>query len=629
MQTISAEEFKNRYGNQGVAQFSAPQPTAISPKTDILGPAKDSLNSLKTNYGGTDQGIARKLGSDISGGADQYSQGVNQANTATTLGGKAKGIVSATGGLLKSAYRTAGDFAGNLFAPVGAAIGATGINPVINAVVDKGFNQKGGLIDTVSNNPTVQKFAMANPNAGEDFNRGLNLAFASTDRSNIEPSTALSRTKTQVNNAANAMTEPIKNTVNSMSAKVKNSSVGTKANDMMGTSKSVEQMRADRIKSGYEEQNTRLKSADRSFNKNTKSYKGEDGTVRKVTPIDTLMKHNVTPTIEKGSINMGDYKTGEGALGKIKEKVSSLDEQIDGHLSDDSSKIKLDDFKNKAIEQIKKDSALKQSGKVQSTIDKLGSVFDDYKNSYGETLSEKEINAIRKVMNQDYHPDTMDVSHVLGDTARKIVYDSTPNAEAKNLLREQGELLSAKKYAESIHGTKVTGGRLGTMAMRTGGAIIGSTLHNLPIIGPLAGMLGGEAMGRAMQQTQFKSPIAEGRALLQRSNSSEPTTSANTIPNKATMDSTVPQTPKKSNSIPNKQAGTIKNPYAPEVRAVDTATKSEMKTAIDYIRGKEPFNKNMEETIFKLQEKFGIPTNASSSKLADALQDLIEKTKNR
>lgn len=489
------QKIKAKYPNDYADFTDVEQPKEQKQGGTLLTPLKEGISGLGTLYGGGEQGIANKLVQNVKAGASDIQKGTEQ--------GGIKGLNTAFKGILKSGIRTAGDIAGTIFAPVGALMGATGINKVFDKVGELS-QHKGGLMDRITNIPAVQKFATTHPNAGEDFGRILNIGMAGMETGKIEPKTTIPRTIEQVKN---------------------------KLPDVV--TKSVEQMRAEKIKSGYEEQNTRLKSVDKSFNKNTRTYKNEDGTTTKVTPIDTFTKHNITPKIEKGSIQMGDYQTSQGALGKIREKIGELDSQIETKIKDSGKGISIEEFKQKAIAEISADETLRQSGKVATTIKKLETVFEDYKNSYGEILQETEINSIRKVMNRDYSPETMDVSRVLGDTARDIVYNVTPDKIVKKWLREQGELLSAKKYAESMNGTKVTGGRLGNMALRTTGAIIGSSIDKLPIVGPILGMIGGEYAARALQQSQFKSFGAETKALFQRSKSIEPIMSAKIIPNKA------------------------------------------------------------------------------------------------
>lgn len=304
--------------------------------------------------------------------------------------------------------------------------------------------------------------------------------------------------------------------------------------------KDVSTLRSEKITQGFQELNSRLQTANKAYSANTKTYATPDGVSKTVTPTDTFAKYNITPEIKNGSILMGDYKTGDGALGKIKEQVSSLDGDINTHLVDTGKQFEVNQLRNEAISKAKADPELKQAGLVQSTVNKLNARFDDYLSSYGDKIDIQEVNNIRKVANKDWSPETMDASRIVGDMGRDAVYNSTPDLVVKKLLQEQGDLLAAKKYAEAVNGKKVTGGRLGNYAMRTAGAIIGTSLHSAPVIGPLIGMVGGEYLSRALQQSQFKSLGAEFKSLFQReplrSNNIDPTQSANIMPKSAAIE---------------------------------------------------------------------------------------------
>jgi hypothetical protein len=297
--------------------------------------------------------------------------------------------------------------------------------------------------------------------------------------------------------------------------------------------KDVQTLRTNKITKGLSEQNTRLKTVGKSFKDNTIVRKDPEAkTTTTITPIDTFAKYQISPTVENGTIKMGDWDQGTGALGKLKENVDRIDDDIDGLLTKHEKSVPLTTLKEKMIAAAKADPDLKRAGKVGSTVSKIDNIFADYAASYGSDLSVSEINAIRKVANRDFHPDTMDTSRVLGDAAREVVYDAVPDNAVRTLLREQGALLAAKKYAKTVDGTKAVGGRLGNYALRTVGAVVGSTTQ-LPVVGPVLGAIGGEYAARALQQSQFKSLGAETKALFQRSNKNQQTNSATAIPNKA------------------------------------------------------------------------------------------------
>lgn len=481
-------------------------------------PAKEAYQGLKTLYGGSDQGIAAKLRDDVQSGADEMAKGNYRK------------------GALKSGGRVAGDVAGTIFAPVGAAIQSTGINKVFDYASKKFGESKVG--QAISDNKMVQNFAMAHPNAEEDFGRILNLAMSGgggkvtskglTEVASI-PVTAAKNTKIAAGNVVTG----VRNSVNK-----------AKSSDVFNIdAKTIAKERQAKLNEGFSEQNVRLKSANNAFNKYTKTYTEkaidpntgvETATKKKVTPIDTFAKHNIAPEVEKGAIQMGDYETGVGPRGKIKSAVKELEAQIESRLNETVQLNSLENLKKEVIQRIKSDAALRETGDVSSTIKKLEGVFSDYKESFGDTVTNAQLNGIRRRMNKKYNPDTVDVQRVIGDAAREVIYNTTSDGSIKAMLREVGELLSADSYAKAINGTKVTGGRLGNYAARTAGAIIGSTVKNAPILGPVVGMMGGEMAARLLQQTQFKSAWTELKALLQ-SKSSEPSQRAKIIPKRESI----------------------------------------------------------------------------------------------
>ena len=399
--------------------------------------------------------------------------------------------------------------------------------------------------DAISNIPAVQKFAMSKP---------VSTALDTTNRA----TEAIGKTWNDFETANPNVAQDIRDIGNvaSFIPVGKGAQIGGKAtlnavDDLRPTAEMIASERRAKMTSGLEEQNTRLKSADKSFNKNTIT-RTDPKTNKKVTitPIDTFAKYNIAPVIENGSIQMGDYKLGTGELGKIRTKVSDLDAEIDTKLKNSGEKISLAKMEARAIQNAVMNEDFQQAGTVSQNIARIEARFNDYQMTYGDELDIAEINNIRKTANKDWNPDTQDVSRVVGDTAREYVYKSSPDNAVKILLQQQGELLSAKKYAETINGTKVTGGRLGNYAMRTGGAIIGATIPNVPIVGPVIGMLGGEALARGLQQSQFKSLWTELRALIAKedvqSNSFDPSQTANTTPKSSIIPSTV--APKKKPS---------------------------------------------------------------------------------
>lgn len=131
--------------------------------------AKEQLGNLGELYGGGENSIGAKLGRDIQSGADDMAKG------------------DYIKGAAKSGLRTAGDVAGTIFAPLGAVLGtvlgaANKAVPRAGEIIDKGINR---VADKISDIKPVQDFSVKHPNAGEDFNRLLNIILAAGEKTPI------------------------------------------------------------------------------------------------------------------------------------------------------------------------------------------------------------------------------------------------------------------------------------------------------------------------------------------------------------------------------------------------------------------------------------------------------------
>lgn len=273
--------------------------------------------------------------------------------------------------------------------------------------------------------------------------------------------------------------------------------------------KDVQTLRADKITEGLTEQNSKLKTAQKAFDNNTITRTTNEGAKQTITPIDTVAKYNLTPEVKNGSLLTGHNIT------QIDDHLDTLDNTITSKLADTKITVPIDVLRQDMVNAAKKNPILQESGKVQSTIDAANKRIDDFQSTYGDSIPLTTINKIRIRANKDFSPDTADASLAIGDAGRRLVHDATGDNTIKGLLQDQGELLAARKYLNTLNGTKVSHGSIGKYALRTIGAVIGSTVEKAPVIGPLIGAFGGEAVARGLQQAQFKSVGAEGKALVQ------------------------------------------------------------------------------------------------------------------
>jgi hypothetical protein len=291
----------------------------------------------------------------------------------------------------------------------------------------------------------------------------------------------------------------------------------SKGADYVGNivNKDVATLRAEKIAQGLTEQNSKLKTAQKAFDNNTIT-RTMDGTKQTITPIDTIGKYNLTPEVKNGSLLTGHNIT------QIDDHLDNLDTTITDSLKGTGKTISIDELKAEAKKAAENNPILREAGKVKSTLAQVNNRIEDFAASYGDNIPIETVNKIRIRANRDFSPDTADASLVLGDVGRSIVHNATGDNSVKKLLQEQGNLLAAKKYLNTINGTKVSHGSIGKYALRTIGAVIGSTVEKAPVVGPLAGAFGGEAVARGLQQAQFKSAGVETKALLQKAFSKNP-----------------------------------------------------------------------------------------------------------
>ena len=109
-------------------------------------------------------------------------------------------------------------------------------------------------------------------------------------------------------------------------------------------------------------------------------------------------------------------------------------------------------------------------------------------------------------MNKRYDPELRDVFRAIGDTTRKHIYHLDP--ASRSILEKEGEILSAIRFAETLQGRAVKGGRIGGYVSSILGSIVGASTQ-IPVAGPIVGALGGKALDRAIRNLYFKAPGAQ------------------------------------------------------------------------------------------------------------------------
>lgn len=161
MATLSLNEFLKQAGgtSKDIKTVSTPTTSSLTSTSEQPG----YLSRLMSSYSKAGEDIK----SGITTGANEYTAGVNKAQTGTTMAEKAKGELQATTGLLRSGLRTVGGVASAVFAPLTAAV-----EPLIKPAVE-----------TALENPTVKSMfdsanalAQKHPESAKDIQNIFDIA---------------------------------------------------------------------------------------------------------------------------------------------------------------------------------------------------------------------------------------------------------------------------------------------------------------------------------------------------------------------------------------------------------------------------------------------------------------------
>ena len=263
-----------------------------------------------------------------------------------------------------------------------------------------------------------------------------------------------------------------------------------------GASKYIDDLVKTTPESKLFETKDSFKTLQRKF-KEGAIYQGK-GVDRKLIsdPISTITKTGVGKQLKvvDGKINTEQART------QIRSLIDDFDDDVTNAITGSKVKASLASLKEEAVSMIRKNESLKASGKVKKTIIAIDSYFDDFAESYGDELSMESVSAIRKAMNKQWNPDTVDVERAVGDVMRKVIYKNVPGAQ--QTLVKEGELIAADKFLDALQGRAVKGGRLGSYFGNLVGAIAGQNATD-SYVGSVVGALSGGQISRFMQRQQL------------------------------------------------------------------------------------------------------------------------------
>ena len=397
-----------------------------------------------------------------------------------------KSQAKTAGRLLKTGARVAGDTAGAVFAPIGAAIGATGFGKLTDWVANKVVDSKAG--EALTDARWFQDFAVTHPNADKDFERAILLMFARAEKGKIDPKTVAERTKKQaadVGTAVKKIPEKIEaRKSNKASSKIENEISGIESN-YAGTRKA-----------------------------NEYSYDGGKASRKRISQTDVLNdvvnKDGIIRTKDKGgAVDQYRALTLDGAEGVVRKNLVREGAKV--NIGEVANELTLQVYRSglegadlvSAIKGIKKELA-----GLKLRADELGNI-ELYK------IHNAKISATDNINYQTDAKPTVKFRKAKAKTYKNIVENKSKlsvdvNGKkygVKEINKELSKYLKDIERLERLDGKRVKGGKLGKYSAQVTGNIIGGLAG---ATGGFAGAaigsaIGGEASaflkGRAMSKT--------------------------------------------------------------------------------------------------------------------------------
>lgn len=289
--------------------------------------------------------------------------------------------------------------------------------------------------------------------------------------------------------------------------------LGIFAKGVQALAKPIGAAREDVFLAGIEDLKNRTKTSDNAFNKNIITRTTDAGETT-IAPTDTWMaKRAPIPTVS----TEGGTATAKAqpAIDHFNELIAKSDDDLIDGLKAQGFKMSEENIRKIADQIVKNTDSIEGIGNGKTTresvAEALANRITNLSREFGNVWDGETVRKILKAANRDFKEDTRDVSRLLGDSMREIMYNYTNNG--RKALNEMQELIAARNFATAINGKKVAGGGLGRMFARG----VGMTLASAAGSGPLGLLLGGEAgaaAGRLIQKGTFISVPAEIKASL-------------------------------------------------------------------------------------------------------------------
>jgi len=234
---------------------------------------------------------------------------------------------------------------------------------------------------------------------------------------------------------------------------------------------------------------------------------------------DVYTRYNIVPDIDPatGRLNV------DSSISDMGEILDSYYTNIGEYLSRfDNKRVSMDQLEEQVIRDILNNKEYVSEGITQKVGKTVADKFADWRSTYGNSLTPSQINDIRRSMNRNWNEDATVRAgeRSIGDLMRKTLDGVTGSDAIRKVHKEVGQLITARDFLDkNLRNQVLGGGRASTLIARILGTLIGSD-SGVPVIGPLVGAIGGDAIVRMIRMNALGGPLE--RRIIQRLQAEKP-----------------------------------------------------------------------------------------------------------
>ncbi len=227
------------------------------------------------------------------------------------------------------------------------------------------------------------------------------------------------------------------------------------------------------------------------------------------TPLDVMREEKLLPEVIDSKTDTS--KMVQELDNRIEQAANATRETLKGS----GLVVPFRDFEENIVSAIRNDETIRNLGQTETALKQLRGILRSYRSSYGREVPVTVIDDIRQTMNQNkWRPEAHDIYRAIGDAARKVVYDAVPDQRIKQMLAREGELIGARKLAESLNARAVKSGLIGKHFQSLVGGLAGAGFGAMggPLgagAGAIVGSLAARKAGDIARKAYFKTPLAD------------------------------------------------------------------------------------------------------------------------